>query len=144
LLVPPKVAVNVTLFCAATFKCVTVKDALVLPEATVTEPGTVADFVSELLRVTTSPADMPVRVTVPLTTVVEFPFTEVGLTDSEETPGASIVSAADFLLVPRVAVIDAAVFAKTAVVLTVNVADVDFAATVTEAGTEALFELLAS
>jgi hypothetical protein len=75
-------ALRVTLVVALTALVVTVNVAEVLPEATVTDAGTVAATVFELVSVTTVPAAGagPVSVTVPVTAVVLPPFTLVGLT----------------------------------------------------------------
>lgn len=65
------------------------------------------------------------------------PVTDVGFKATVLSTGAVIPRDADWLVAPSVAVIVLAVFAATAVVVTVNVAVVAPAATVTEAGTVA-------
>jgi hypothetical protein len=54
--------------------------AFVLPDATVTVDGTLAAAVFELLRFTTKPpvGAGPLKVTVPVTAVVELPWTVLG------------------------------------------------------------------
>src|SRR5467141_3590883 len=132
---------------AATALVLTVNVALVAPAATVTLDGVLATFVLLLESVTTAPPEgaAPLNVTVP---VEEFPpVTLVGLTESEESVGAGggtgvTVSDADLvtpLYIPEmVTVVDAA----TALVLTVNVALVAPAATVTLDGVLAAVVLL--
>ena len=58
---------------------------MVFPAATVTLAGTLATAVFELNRVTTKPpvGAGPVKRTVPITAVVDPPFTDVGATVSE-------------------------------------------------------------
>lgn len=59
--------------------CVTLNIALVFPAGIVTVAGTEAIEASELNSVTTVPlAAGPAKTTVPVTTVLELPFTEVG------------------------------------------------------------------
>jgi len=67
--------------CVVTFLCPTVNTAVDLPAGTVTDAGTVAAAVFELLNVTTIPpvGAVPVSVIVPVTFVDADPFTEVGL-----------------------------------------------------------------
>jgi hypothetical protein len=121
----------------------TVKVTVVLPEAIVTEPGTVASF--ELLeRVTTTPEEGagPVRVTVPVDELP--PVTAEGLRVTEVKTGASIVRAAVLETEPALIVIVADVLAATGLVVIGNVTDVLPAGIVTEPGTPAEGELLDS
>src|SRR5579864_5437166 len=118
-----------------------VKLALVCPADTVTLDGTVATDVLLLESVTAAPPEgaAAVRVTVP----VELfpPLTLVGLSVSDESvtlPLAGVmVSEACFELLPSVAVITAVVVVVTELVFTVNVAEVEPAATVALLGTVA-------
>ncbi len=115
----------------------TVNVADVLPDATVTEAGTVADDVMLDVSATTSPADGAAMsiVTVPVELVP--PATEVGFKETAVTLGVVRVKAAEAVSAPTVAPIVAVVLEATAVVVNVNVAVVAPAATVTEAGTDA-------
>jgi hypothetical protein len=92
------VAVIVTVVEPVTFLWVTVNVAVVFPAGTVTEAGTPAALMAELFRAIAIPpvGAGPERVTVPLTTVVETPFTVPGETETELNVGAVIVSGADF------------------------------------------------
>src|SRR3954470_5184578 len=112
---------------------VTVNVAVVLPAGTVTLAGTVATEVLLLLSITVAPPTgaLAVRVTVP----VEFvpPLTLVGLTVREVSVGGVIVREAEAR--PPPATIIAVVLEKTGLVVTVKVADVEPAGTVTLAGT---------
>ena len=139
--VPPLVAEMVTVVEVVTVFVVTVKVALVLPAATVTLAGTVAAAVRLLERVTTVPLDGagPESVTVPVDG--ESPLTVVGLRVRELTMGAVTVKVA-VRVVLRVPEIFAEVLAATGLVVTVNVAVVAFAATVTLVGTWAAAVLL--
>ena len=119
---------------------VTVNVAVELPAATVTLAGTVA-LVELDVRATTAPPvpAVPLKVTVP---VDEFPpTTDVGFTVTPVSVAGLIVSVAVLLVPARVAVIVAVVALETDVVLTVKVAVVAPAATVTVAGTVALVVL---
>jgi hypothetical protein len=73
-----------------TAEVVIVNVALVAPAATVTLAGTWAADVLLLVRVTTAPPDGagPVKVTVPVDEVP--PFTELGLSVTVLSPGATI------------------------------------------------------
>lgn len=119
----------------ATGIVVTVKVVDMLPAGTVIEGGTVAAVVLLLCKVTIAPpvGATPLSVTVP----VELfpPTTEVGLNDSADRVGALTVSVAAAWLTPYVPEILTEVFAATAAVVTVNVADVVPVVTVTLAGT---------
>ncbi|MEO8587606.1 MAG: hypothetical protein ABI584_15680 [Acidobacteriota bacterium] len=125
----------VTGVAAATLRVVTANVAVVAPEATVTEDGTVAADVPELERKTGTPpvgaADE--MVTVP---VDEFPPTTVaGASVRPVGRGAVAVSVAPAEEVPRVAVMAVPTSFPTATVVAVNVAVEAVAATVTDAGT---------
>ena len=125
----------------------TVKVALVAPAATVTLEGTRATVVLLLERATCAPpaGAGPLRVTVP---AEEFPpVTVVGFRESEESVDGGgdagvMVSEADLVAPLKVAEIVTAVDAATALVLTVKVALVAPAATVTVEGTLATVVLL--
>ena len=116
---------------------VTVKVALFAPAATDIEVGTVAIELLEL-SVTTAPPEgaTPFKVTVPVDDAP--PETDAGLSVTEANVDTVIVRLAVAELEPRLAEIVAEVTAVTPVVDTVNVAEVAPAATVTEAGTDAL------
>src|SRR5271167_2252662 len=141
-LVPPlKVAEMVADAVLATAVVVTVKVAVVAPAATVTLAGTVAAALL-LDKVTDSPpvgAALP-KVTVPVDEVP--PVTEVGFSVTDDTTGGFTVNTA--VLVPplKVAEMVADAVLATAVVVTVKVAVVAPAATVTLAGTVAAALLL--
>ncbi len=132
---------------AVTALVLTVKVALVAPAATVTLAGTLAAVVLLLESVTVAPpaGAAPLKVTVP---VEEFPpVTLVGFSESEERVGggggaAVTVSEADLLAPLNVAEMETVVDTATALVLTVNVALVAPAATVTLDGTLATVVLL--
>ena len=136
-----------TLATAVTLTVVIANVADVAPAGTVTETGTLAETL-ELVSVTTTPpaGAAPLRVTVPVTPAP--PTTDAGFTDTDlsETEAAAgfTVSAAVFETPPLFAVIVTAVTAVTVVVVTLNVAVVDPAATVTLAGTVAAALLDAS
>ena len=126
---------------ATTELVVTVKAAVVAFAATVTLAGTWAAAVLLLDSVTTAPPDGagPLRVTVP---VAEAPAgTEVGFKLTELSIGALTVKLA-FWVAPYVPEIVSDVFAPTGLLVTVNVAVVALAATVTLAGTWAAAVLL--
>ena len=119
----------------------TLNDALVVPAATFTDDGTVASLRSLAREMVTPPAGAaPVRVTVPLALVPAFTVEGDRLTLA--TTAGSIVSVADDVPFAE-AVIVAAVVAATGVVVTLNDAVDEPAATVTDDGTlaAALFEL---
>ena len=134
-------AVIVAVALAATGVVETVNVALVPPEATVTEAGTVAETLL-LERLTTNPpaAAGLDRVTVPV--LEEPPTTEVGLRTSVEIAGAVMVRVAVLATELQVAVIVELVVEATAVVVIVKVAVVAPATTVTDAGRVADDELL--
>lgn len=113
---------------------VTVKVALVFPAGTVTLAGTVATEVRLLDNETTAPpaGAGPDKVTVPVEGVL--PFTVVGFSESALRTGALTVRVAE-CEVPAVAMIASEVLLATGFVVTVNVAVVAFAATVTLPGT---------
>jgi hypothetical protein len=125
----------VTVAAEATADVLTVNVAVVAPAETVTLAGTVAEPLS-LERLTTAPPTAAglLNVTVPVEDVP--PMTLVGLSDTDNNVGAVIVR--DAVCVPlNPALIVAVALLFTAVVFTVNVADVPPAATVTLAGTVA-------
>jgi hypothetical protein len=130
--------------CALTPVVVTVKVAVLLPAATVTEGGTAA--AGELLDSATGmpPAGAAEsRVTVPVE--LAPPLTLVGLTFRvESVPAAVIVSEAFFVVPLNAPLMVAVAVAVTVRVVTGNVAEVWPAATVTEAGTVAFGLLLES
>ena len=136
-----------TVIDAATALVLTVNVALLAPAATVTLAGTLAAVVLLLESVTVAPpaGAAPLKVTVP---VEEFPpVTLVGFSESEERVGggggaAVTVSEADLLAPLNVAEMETVVDTATALVLTVNVALVAPAATVTLDGTLATVVLL--
>ena len=122
---------------AVTADVLIVKVAVVVPPTTVTDAGTTA-LVELLDKTMTAPAvgAGPRRVTVPVE--LRPPTTEVGETVRLVRVAGVIVNVADREVVPRVALITAAVDVATAVVFTVNVEVVAPAATVTLAGSVAL------
>jgi len=117
-------AVRTALVCVLTTVVVTVKVAVVLPAATVTEGGTTA--AGELLDNATGipPAGAAeTRVTVPVE--LAPPLTLVGLTfRAESIPAAVIVSEALFVVPLNTPLMLAAAVAVTVRVVTVNVAEV--------------------
>ena len=129
-----------TLATAVTLTVVIANVADVAPAGTVTETGTLAETL-ELVSVTTTPpaGAAPLRVKVPVTPAP--PTTDAGFTDTDlsETEAAAgfTVSAAVLETPPLVAVIVTAVTAVTVEVVTLNVAVVAPAKTVTLAGTVA-------
>jgi hypothetical protein len=139
--VPPFVAEIVAEVVVATDLVVTVKVALVAPAATVTLAGTVATEVRLLDKLTTVPADGagPDNVTVPVDG--EEPLTLVGFRVRELSTGAVTVKAA-VRVIPRVPEIVTEALLATGLVVTVKVAVVALAATVTLAGTLATVVLL--
>jgi hypothetical protein len=137
----PRVPVIVTEVLAATGLVVAEKLAVVAFAATVTVAGTWAAVVLVLDRVTTAPPDGagPFNVTVPVEEIP--PSTEAGLTMTELSVAAVTVKVTVWA-VPRVPVIVTELLAPTGLVVTVKVAVVVFAATVTLAGTWAAVVLL--
>jgi len=137
----PYVPVIVTEVFTPTGVVVIVKVADRAPAAIVTLAGTCAADVLLLLNVTTAPAvgAAPLRVTVPVELLP--PTTEVGDRVTEDKDAAVTVSVA-FVLIPRVAVTTEVVVEATPNVVTVKVADVLPADTVTLAGTLAAAVLL--
>ena len=128
---------------AETAEVVTVNVAVVDPAGIVTLDGTVADvtLLDKATEVPPVPA-APLRVTFP---VDGFPpATVAGFNDIETTVAGLIVSVADWVPDPNVAVIVALVRLETALDVAVNVADVAPPAIVTDAGTAAAALLLAS
>jgi len=119
----------------ATGLVVTVNVAVVAFAATVTLDGTVAAAVLLLVSVTTAPplGAGPFSVTVPVEEVP--PVTDVGLKLTELGAGAFTVNVAVCVALLNVAEIVDDVLLATALLVTVNVAVVAFAATVTLPGT---------
>jgi len=119
----------------------TLNVAVVLPAAIVTVEGTVAALELLLREMMTPPvAAVPLIVTVPVADVP--PTTVDGATETETRDGGVTVSPAVRETVPVLAVIVALFCAATAVVLTVKLAPLLPAATVTVAGTVAAALLL--
>lgn len=129
----PRVPVITDDVLLATALVVTAKVVDVLPAGTVTEVGTCAAVVLLLCSVTTAPPPgaAPFSVTVP----VELfpPTTEVGFSERADRVAALTVSVAAWLT-PYVPVMLTELLAATALVVTVNVAKVLPAVTVTLAG----------
>jgi hypothetical protein len=115
---------------------VTANVAVVAPDATVTELGTVAKLLL-LERLTTKPEPGATEEIVTTPVEVAPPVSDVGLNASDETFGLEIVRVAVALVLPVVAVIVALVVLVTEVVETVKFAVVEPDATVTELGTVA-------
>ena len=137
----PYVPESVTEVFVATGVVVMVKVADREPAAIVTLAGTCAADVLLLPNVTTAPTDgaAPLRVTVPVELLP--PTTGLGDLLTEDNDAAVIVSVA-LVLPPRVAVMTEVAVEATPRVVTVKVADVLPAATVTLAGTVAAAVLL--
>jgi len=113
---------------------VTVKVAVVAPAETVTLAGTVAFGLLDERLMTEPPAGAAVkRVTVPVADAP--PTTDVGDTETLESPGGFIDRVAVWVLPLNVAEIVDVVLAVTDFVVTGNVAEEYPAATVTDAGT---------
>ena len=127
-----------TFWVIATAFDVTVKVIDVAPLRTLTDDGTVANKVFELVRVTTSPAAGagPLKVTVPA--VLEPPTTEFGATARLVRDGARIEIVPIAVWVPDFAVIVAEVVLATAWVVTGNVMEDAPAGIATDFGTVAL------
>ena len=141
---PFSVAEMVTEVCVSTGLVLTVKFAVVAPARTVTLAGTVATLVLLLESATTIPpvgAD-PLKVTVPVEDVPPIGF--AGLRPSAVSVGAGGVTVSEAVRVvpPSVAEMVTEVDAVTELVLTVKVAVVAPAGTVTLAGTVAMLVLL--
>jgi hypothetical protein len=136
-----------TMVDAVTTLVLTVNVALVAPAVTVTLEGTLAAVVLLLESATIAPPDgaAPLSVTVP---VEKFPpVTLVGFSVTDERVGGGAdagvtMSEADLVAPPYVAEILTVVDVATALVLTVNVAVVAPATTVTLGGTLAAVVLL--
>ncbi len=142
---PPYVPEIATLVLLDTVLVLTLKVALVLPADTVTLDGTVATDVLLLESVTTAPPEGALELSVTVPVELLPPLTLVGFRVSEErlTVDADVmVREACAELDPRVAVITAVVVVVTVCVLTVNLALVAPAATVTLPGTLAAELLL--
>jgi hypothetical protein len=88
--------VIVTLVWLATFTCPTENVTDVFPAGTLTVAGTLATFGCDELKFTkTPPAGAgPFKVTVPVTTFVELPWTEVGATVTVERESGPSISVA--------------------------------------------------
>lgn len=114
---------------------VTVNVADVEPAEIVTDAGTVAMAVFELVSRIVSPEGPagPFSVTVPVD--VDPPTTDVGLRLTELTLGVVTVSTVDALTLPEVAVMVTNVLVETAVVVIAKVVDVCPAGTITVVGT---------
>ena len=127
---------------AATGVVVTVNVALVAPAATVTFAGTCAAAVLLLVSATAAPpaGAAPLKVTVPVEEIP--PVTLDGLKLRPEGIGALTVRFADFVVPLSSPEMLTVALAVTGVVVTVNVALVAPAATVTFAGTVAAAVLL--
>jgi hypothetical protein len=140
--VPPlKVAEIVAVATVATGVVVTVKFAVVAPDATVTLAGT--DAAALLLdKVTVRPpvGAALLNVTVPVNEAP--PVTDVGFSVTDPTAGGFTVRGAVWVPPLKVAEMVADAVLATAVVLIVKVAEVAPAATVTLAGTDAAALLL--
>jgi hypothetical protein len=139
--VTPWVPEIVTEALDATADVVIVKVAVVAPVATVTLAGKCAAEVLLLVRVTTAPPDGagPVKLTVPVEDVP--PTTETGFKPTELRTGVVTVKPT-VCVEPRVAEIVRGALATTGLVVTVNVAVVAPALTLTEAATWAAAVLL--
>jgi hypothetical protein len=126
----------------ATGLVVTVKVAVVVPAATVTDAGTWAAAVLLEVNVTTAPpaGAGPSRVIVPVEGAP--PTTEIGSRPTEVRAGAVTVKVAVRVTLLKTAVIVTSVSALTPAVAAVKVAVVAPAATVTDAGTWAMAVLL--
>lgn len=132
----PREAVTVEVIRLVTLRCVTVKFADRRPPGMVTDAGTEAARVFELVRNTLRPPEGAtlVIVTVPTTRVEADPRTEPGAMTMFLRPGAWMVRLAVLKDEPIAALIVAVVTVFTAVVLIVNVAPVLPTPTVTVAG----------
>jgi hypothetical protein len=141
--VVPKVPVIVTEVDADTGDVVTANVALVLPAGTVTDAGTVAAALLLPRDITIPPTGAgPLRVTVPVEPLP--PSTLVGLRLNELKAGGFTVNVAVRVVEPKTAVIVTPVEAATGIVVTVKVAVVFPADTVTDEGTVAAALLLLS
>lgn len=137
---PLTVAVTVTVVAELTELPVNVKVALVWPAGIVTVPGTVPAAPLEVRVMTYPPVgagDAMVTVPVDVPSVADPPMTEFGLKDRAVKTGGVMVRLAAAVLAPLPAVIGTTTWAATATVVTVNVAVVWPAATVTVVGTVA-------
>lgn len=134
---PPPLAVIVTGVNVATVEVDIVKVAEMAPDATVTDAGTVAAVLldDKLMSVPPGPAG-PSSVTVPVEEAP--PLTDVGEMENPFRTAGVTVKLAVFVLVPSEAVTVADVEDETAEVVTVKVAEVEPAVTVTDDGTVTL------
>ena len=131
--VAPSFPVMVTEVDEATPVVLTVNVAEVAPASTVTVAGSVALTLLELRLMTAPPGPAgPLSVTLPVEDVP--PRTEDGVTVMPARPAGLTVKVADLLVAPNVAEIVTVVAADTAVVLTVKVAELAPAGTVTVTG----------
>ena len=138
--VPARLAVSVAVVAVATAEVVTLKVAVVAPAATFTVAGTPA-LVELEVRATAIPplgAGLP-RVMLPV--AGDPPISDVGATLSAVTVGATTVKVVLAVTPCKDPEIVAVVVLETPTVLTINVAEVAPAGTVTFAGTVALVEL---
>src|SRR5580704_11999443 len=144
LVVPPNEAEMVTGVAAVTALVVTVNVALVAPAATVTLAGTVAaDALLERETIAPPLGAAPLSVTVPIDDVPPLTLAGLRVTEDSATAVAGFtVSKVVWVVPPYEAEMVTGVAAVTALVVTVNVALVAPAATVTLAGTVAADPLL--
>jgi hypothetical protein len=134
---PSRVAVIVVVACAATATVVAVNVAVVWPAATVTEAGTVAAAVFELVMVTTTPPAVAALESVIVPVAFVLPWTLAGLTATPESLTEITLRLAVWVDPAPVAEMTTVASAWTILDVTVNVAVVCPAATVTDAGTVA-------
>jgi hypothetical protein len=136
--VDPYVAEIVTVDVPVTRRCWTGKETVLLPLSSLTDAGTVANFVFELESLIVSPdvGAGPLKVTVPTTGVVEPPTTAIGESEKPASALGVIVSTVLAVFAPAVAVIVEVWLAVTTFVATAKVVDAALAGTTTEAGTE--------
>lgn len=141
---PLYVAVIVVVTAAVSAFPVMTKVAEVAPAGTVTLTGTVAAVVLLDTSVTTAPPTGAADVNVTVPVLVTAPYMDDGLSVTVESAGGGGVTVrlADVVLPFVVAEIETTVLVATVPAVTVNIADVCPAATVTATGTVATFVLL--